>query len=1007
MTQRVNIVNPQTGQVESIPESSLARAQETTGARRATAAEVAEAKKPTEFSPGETWLAGQYATAKGTAEAIGIPIDAAATGIASLIGKEQEEKTRKYLRDLEEKHPLISGWQRTMGNVSGALGAAELLGAPGAVSAGLPRGAAAVAGRAAYGGAENVVAATTRDINEASLGRSDANGDKLFANIPKHFAVGAGATLAFEGAGALAERGISALASKGGSALERGANRALGHEVGLSGAEAEAAGQQIRGLTGKHLGKEVPGKPSELASILETEQKSLRGEAEKTHAGQVATMEGEQAAERAALAERHAAGLEGIENTGSKMVSAAKYDAEIGALRRAEGLARQADKSAGEQFVGLRAAEEEATKGVRAAEAEGVKGLEEAHGKAFDKHLALSDAEARATGSGYREEVARAREEFDQVFAHYEGLRNQMAGERQIAIQNVAKLERAAAENTAQLNRLINDSPMTEAMLQEQVDSVMSTMGTKDPWTRWATEQQLRSHYASELAATVNGSHEMQISRARDLAQDLQKATQESVLHLKGVENAQLALENEAEKRIAAAAAKASQTVSSFQRGASREAEAAQKAVDVAMAKVRAAEADMSSLIDRARAAAADKIEKARAIGTKEAEAARKAALKESSAAERAALLRVEGAKAEAAAAKKKYEKIAGRESKALKKSHEEALSKIPEPTGKTSIDDLIAGARERMKANELRPPVSGAALVGAGLSLAHGHPGAAVTALGTSFVAGRMRAHGNYIAAEAMLNLSKRLNSIDEAVKRGAAQLVAGTGAKGAMAAERAATSEEPKAKAKPSFDEVAAQVRAAQANPQLVERSVRAALGPAADHAPDTYAATLMAAHRAQLFLQNILPPPPIDANTLTPHLQHAEVDPTTKDTFMQSYEAINDPTDLFRQAKTGEITEQKVAAAQFVVPTLMQQMRGEIGNEISKLHAPIDYEREIYIGQLLGLQTNEVLTPQFQAAQQAAFNDKSASGSPVGSKPHSGESKTTKNMQSTSEKVERGEP
>jgi len=931
-----------------------------------------------------------------------------------------------------------------MGNVSGALGTAEVLGAPGAISGGFARGAGAVAARSAYAGAENVVAATTKDINESSLGDTRLNSQKLYASIPKHFAIGAGLGLAGEGVAAATEAGVAALARKGTPALERGASRALGHEVGLTGEEAEAAGARIRDINKG----QVPSGPSDLARILEAEQKSLRGKAVASHAERVAELEGSHVAERSALAERQARDAAYEANSGRMAVQNAEGEAAAGFGARSEAISAREAAVGEAHAANLKAAEAEGERGVQAAKLAGEKGVDEAHEKAFDKVLTQFDKEAVATGTPYRQAVANARQEFESVFSHYEGLRNQVAREREIATANVERLgaqrdalreqyrdllefantpkERGAALFHEKVGKHLDEKHITPwvdprdqgAMFAHvfgpgsQVEAAAVRDATSASAGRAAIRNaratgQLRTLHAQEFGegqlAASSVSAAQQLERVKALGQDITKAYNESVAHLEGVKSAQLALEKKAEQEIASAANRAHGAMDTYRRTTSKEALGAAKAADVAMGKVRVAEEDMAIAIDKARAAAAAKIESARATGTKAAEAARKAALKETAAAEKAAQRKVDFARAEAAAAKERYQKTLVQEMHNLEKGQKANLKKLGKPSEETTVDDLLAGARERAKANELRPAVSGAAMVGAGLSLAHGNPGAALVSLGTSFVAGRMRAHGNFVAASAMLGLSKRLSMVDQAIKSGAARLVTNVGAKAGASGERQVEA----AMKRPNFEDVADQVRAAQMNPQLVENSVREALGPDADHAPDTYAATLLTAQLAQQYLANILPPPPIDKRTLTPHLQKADIDPTTQDEFMQSWEAIANPTDLYRQALTGEITEQKVAAAQAVVPDLLGQMRQEIGMEIANLKSPLPYDREIYIGMLLGLDTNEVLDRDFQTAQAAAFDDKSAGGSPVGSKPNSGETKVTKNMQSTSEKVERGEP
>ena len=991
MANTVTIVNPDTGRVEKVPASAAERAQET-GGHIATPEEVEVAKKrsaSTSFDPAETWLAANHARMRGVGEAFGVPVDSGIVGIADFFGKKKE--TREYLKGLQERHPIVSGVSEAAGNVAGSIAAAELLGAPGRLTGAVQGGIGGLAGRAAYGGLENVVASTARDINEISLGNSDKNAQMIFADMPKAFGIGAGLTAGVDIFGNAIGRGLSGIAKKGAPALERGAMRALGHEVGEAGEGAAAAGQRLEALGQKHLGR-GPRSESELLQALEAEQKALRTEGEKAYAGKVADLEA-----------RHEVGREGVENAGRMRTEAAKHDVDIATARGKEGIARAEGAAEEVAASGEMAAARRGLDDIRAAEAAGAKNLEAAHEKGFDKIVRSFDAEAKARPDSvqFQAAVRQAQDDFDRVALHYDTVNRQLAEEMEAAKLNANKLFAEREANIKAYQEI--GTPMREGEKQFAKDFEQHVLGParkkygsiadRPPLPHETALQQLHANVFGEGALAASGAgNASRLGRAKALGADLDKAHEEALKMVAAVDHAQQKMAAEAKVQLMAAAARYDSVVSKFQKGASKEAEAAQRVADVAMGKVRMTEAEVSELVDKARSNATKKIDAARAVGTKEAAKVRKAALQEANEAEKKAMARVTVARAEAKAAQEKFERIAAKELKA-----------VPKPSGETSVDTLLAGARTRMRENELRPAVSGAAMVGAGLSLAHGNLPAALVSLGTSFAAGRARAQGNFLAARAMSDISRKLTAIDKALQKGAASLFAGTGAKAVMAADRQ-LEEEPKEP--PKFEEVATQVMAAKGNPALIEYHVKNAFGPAADHAPILYGATLATAYRAQQYLENILPPPPVDTNSLTPHLQKAEVDPTTQDTFMQSYEALTNPRDLYRQILTGEITEQKVEAVREVMPSVLDQMVNEVMNLITQLKEPLEYEKEIRIGMLLGQQTNEVLSPDFQAAQSAAFDDKSA-GKPAGSKPRGGESKLTKETLSASQKVERGDP
>ena len=284
---------------------------------------AAEAKRnaPIDVSPGdiaEMYGAALHADVRGVAGAFGVPIDSAITGVAETFGGDAAgASTAKYLRDLEEKHPYITGWMEAMGGARGAIGAAEAVGAPGRLSQGLlPRTAAGVASRAAYVGAENVVQQTTRDLDEDAIGNASTNGQKLLAAMPKHFAVGAALGLAGEGLGAAAESGVAALTRRAEPALEAAATRAVGREVGAEGEAAAAAGQRVR----EAAGGQVPRSRGALMQVLETEQARQRAANAAEHAARVGDLETEHIVQVAKQAERGVAGREAVAQRGRMAV---------------------------------------------------------------------------------------------------------------------------------------------------------------------------------------------------------------------------------------------------------------------------------------------------------------------------------------------------------------------------------------------------------------------------------------------------------------------------------------------------------------------------------------------------------------------------------------------------------------------------------------------------------------------------------------------------------------
>lgn len=978
---RKNIFNPETGKAESIPESALARAEETEGARELTSKETAGVIHAREnrnnLNPIEMGIAAQHGWIRGVGEAFGVPVDTAATGIAGLFGDQARAETREYLKHLEEAHPVVSGWYGMLGQTAGQLTAAELVGGSGAPSAGVvPRTLGGVASRAAGGGVENVIAATTHDVNEASLGNADSNGEKLAAAIPKHFAVGAGLTALFEGAGAGLEsmaRGAKGLVPS----LERGASKALGREVGAEGEAAVAAGERIREASRTHAGTEIPTSGEQLTTVLEAEQAAQRAREAGGYTSAIDTLRGQHQTEAAAQAAQHEAGRVRVAREGAASVGAAERGAAEDTLTAA---ARGGER-------------------VEAAELEGLARRRAAHGEAFEANIRAADAEERAGGGALQDFMAGEGRSVEAVGEHYSALRQSLAEERVVAAGLVEHLAAEREANAAELAKIVQRtreaghvpaegriSPEEFDAMVDELAGIMSSEPTKggrkiDPNVRWAVEMQLRDQYKDELAsfATASESTQAHIDRLTALGSDLEKAHTQALEHLQTVDAAMRTTEFQATKDMNAAGRAADQRIAGFQRETSKAAREAGAAADDAMATAREVEEEV-----------ARDIEKARGIGEKEVAKATKEGER-----------KVTAARAQAEAARGKYERVIEKERAELGKAHAAAEKKVPKPTEKTDVDELVAGAKRTRE----EPLISAGAGLGAVFSLAHGHPIGAGAALLSSFAAGRLRAHGNIMAARLLRGVSERISAMDRAIERGAASLFSRVGARAAAAAER--EREQPRKKAA-TFDQVSRYVLEAKANPTLIESHVKQTLGPLAANAPSTYAATLAAAQRQQMFLEAVLPMPQRDMSSLTPHLDDPGVSDTEQDEFMRLFSVVEDPLNLFAETKAGTLSPDQVDAVKFVYGKgLYRQMADETERQIRALKKPIDYERELAIGVLLGRDANDVLEPDFQGAMAASYEDKAQAGAPIGgSKAQSSASKLTKDVQSTSERVQRGE-
>ncbi len=133
----------------------------------------------------KTSLAGVHSFERGKLEAFGVPLDKGIVGIAGLFGDDTKKSTRDYLKSLDDENHALTTVTGLEGNVGGAIAAAEVSGARAGLGA--MRGLGGFAARAGASGVENVLQATTHDINEAALGDHAVNGDKLVAAAPGRF----------------------------------------------------------------------------------------------------------------------------------------------------------------------------------------------------------------------------------------------------------------------------------------------------------------------------------------------------------------------------------------------------------------------------------------------------------------------------------------------------------------------------------------------------------------------------------------------------------------------------------------------------------------------------------------------------------------------------------------------------------------------------------------------------------------------------------------------------
>lgn len=623
----------------------------------------------------------------------------------------------------------------------------------------------------------------------------------------------------------------------------------------------------------------------------------------------------------------------------------------MGQLSIEEEAARKATAARGQR--GIVAAEDAKSQGIFDAMAKGGEGVEGAE-------LGIGRAK-KVAEEGLYNAVAEQGQRVNAVMEHYGALRstldNELLASKQI-MERIAEERAANAKAISELGKHADFDPVEEEAL-----GIMGRKG--DPTTHDAIADFFANNAydfsANSPAVAARGSHLNEMAAQLNAAF---KSAEENHLQILA---ARRTLEDQAAHDIAQIGRAADARIATFQRDAAR--------------GVSAAEAE----VGRARKVGKAGVKTAEKEGARGVSAAEKAAEKEGAA----------------------FERGAAKERARIGKAQAAEIKAIPKASEETGIDPLLAKAHESAKRAAEQPFVSGNAGLGAVLSLAHGNPLGAVASLLSSIAAGRARAQGNYLAARTLRSLGEQLGKVDQAIRKGAMSVVGRTATTGALAAKRQADEVKPAKTKQPSFQDVATHVREAQASPVILQNRVQAVMGPWSKEAPQVYAAVYATAFRAQEFLASKLPAPQKDAHSLTPHLESPDVSESEQYDFMQYVKALDDPPAAILAAKDGDITDQQVEAIQAVYPTIYEQMRVEIGHQLKTLQKPVEYDRAIHVGTLLGVTTDEVLDPEFQSTLSAAYQEKSDQGAPLGSKARSAESKTGKSMMSTSERVERGEP
>ncbi|HKN66789.1 MAG TPA: hypothetical protein VJW73_10950, partial [Gemmatimonadaceae bacterium] len=761
----------------------------------------------------------------------------------------------------------------------------------------------------------------------------------------------------------------------------RRATGAVGHELGLEGEEALAGGQRVRDLHGG----EVPKDRAELEGILTREQGAQRSRAAQESSSLADALHGAQTTESEGLDAYHEGLRQSVREAGERGIADAEREAVDAGW---EGLAAR------EGHVG----EAEA----RAAEKTGA-----AHEAANEADLGLVRAERAADPEAIYSEVAAAGRSIHEVRGHYETVLSEIEQQRVDAARAVATFEKEHAEITAELaaaTKRIGPAPHTA----EEIANTGTSNYVKGPIYRSGSVgvegpqpfgagigkmgYAMRGadiEAAEALAAAEASGHEpyvAEVERLTALQKSYADAHAVAVDHLSAIEKSIGRTEKQAARDVRNVSQAADRAVGELPAQRSAALDKAKLAADAALENVRKVEGETKAFVDAARVQGAKAQAKAEARGA----------------------ARIASAKVDAEKAAEEVNRVTVKERQMLEEHHAKQRAELPTPNEKTDVDPLLKGMRSSGEKKSF-PVFSPHAGMSAVFSLVHGHPlGAAATLVG-SFAAGQARNIRNLTAARTLRMLSNKISSVDTAIRRGAAKLLGHAGAVASTGVER--TIDEHVSRREPKFDDLAKNLVDLQANPMELEHRVRSRLGHLVEDAPDHYKAILAQTTKAQVYLYSILPVANRDPNSLTPWLEKGDVSDTEQRDFMQAVSAVDDPLSVFANTKAGTITQSQVDAIRNVHEDLYDQMRNEIRFQSLSLRKPIDYEDETNIGMLMGVLTNQVLEPDFQALQRTTFKSKAAAGSPQGGAGSGGSSpssdKLSKSLTSGSQAIEGGTP
>jgi hypothetical protein len=365
---------------------------------------------------------------------------------------------------------------------------------------------------------------------------------------------------------------------------------------------------------------------------------------------------------------------------------------------------------------------------------------------------------------------------------------------------------------------------------------------------------------------------------------------------------------------------------------------------------------------------------------------------------ERSAKLEARAAERAAASETRGFEAGLRQEDRAFAKGQKAEERALPKASKETPVDTLLGKVKSRP---QKEGGLTGAAGMGALVSLLHGNVAGAALSLVGGFAANTAKAEGNLLAARTLRGLADHIASADGSIAKIAGRAV------GRYVRQSADKVDDAPKRGEITFEKASKSVRDAQSNPLIIEQRVRTQAGPWAQQAPGVYSSLLSSAMRSQAFLEGKLPPPRTDPYSLTPHLEQDDLSDTEKYDFVQYARACADPLKAMREVVDGDGSPQQVEAVAAVYPGLYAQTKAEVSRYVATLQKPLDYDRAVNIGVLLQMDTSEVMTAEFQSMQSDMYSARQEEEkAPSVSSPRGVNSRLSKSMSSATEQMQSGD-